>query len=351
MTVKVAVFGREEIINRVQALIEMKGNIEMIPFPYHEAIETRELIERAVMCDVYLFTEALSYLFVKDKIEVKRLPTINVELDEYAILTSFYHLVYDKKEAIDRISIDLLEVCHVEEVLQELKLTNRNVYTYSYGHLPLDQIDSIIFHHKNLWDNDKIDYVLTSSHEVSLRLTNMDIPNYYMQIPQANLEHALKRAKSMIALNKSISSQIVAGYVRLKDQHPTSKKGRDEQDKIYKNLHVILKRFAQKTYASLLTDDKNNYIIFGTRGVLDHITNHFRTFPLLEEIEETLDIPVEIGFGLGLTAKQAEKHAQLALETCSKDPVSCCYIVNDRQETIGPIGVKQRLIHQNCIGH
>jgi len=53
------------------------------------------------------------------------------------------------------------------------------------------------------------------------------------------------------------------------------------------------------------------------------------------------NVPVDIGYGLGLTAKQSEVNAKIAVETCSKTEDSKCYIVNERQETIGPIGVKK----------
>jgi len=42
-----------------------------------------------------------------------------------------------------------------------------------------------------------------------------------------------------------------------------------------------------------------------------------------------------------LTAKQADVNARLALERCRENENSNCYIVNERQDVIGPLGVKK----------
>ncbi len=108
-------------------------------------------------------------------------------------------------------------------------------------------------------------------------------------------------------------------------------------------LHQLLLKYSKKTHASVLANGDHQFALFGTRGVLDHITNHYRDFPLLKEIEYALETSVDIGFGLGLTAKQAEDNAKLALETCSGTQEGSCYIVNERRETIGPLGVKKEI--------
>src|SRR5699024_9590323 len=105
----------------------------------------------------------------------------------------------------------------------------------------------------------------------------------------------------------------------------------------------LLLQFAHRTYATVLPYGDNQFVLFGTRGTLDHITNHYRDLPLLKEVEQTLHVSVEIGFGLGMTTKQAEDHAKLALEVCAKTTESSCYIVNERQDLIGPLGVEKHV--------
>lgn len=356
MKVKIAVIGREEIIDRLKTYVGDQEDIEIFPFIYSETKETVELVEKAFMCDIYLFIGALPYLYAKEKIDKKKLPAVQVALDEYMILTSFYRVKNYQNQELNRLSIDVLDSKHVEEVLSELKISSDEIYTYSFGAEDSVDLDKITRYHEGLWNEGKVDYVLTSIHEVELKLKEKGIPTSCMQVPKLHLERAVEEAKSIATLNQSISAQIVAGYVRIKEfDSIKSEKGDFYAQNLQLKLHQILLKYSQKTYASVLSNGNDQFVLFGTRGILDHITNHYRDFPLLQEVERALKTSVDIGFGLGLTAKQAEDNAKLALEACNQSENGTCYIVNERRDTIGPLGVEKEfntselyrsLIHQ-----
>ncbi|MFC2949011.1 hypothetical protein [Virgibacillus sediminis] len=356
MRVKIAVFGTEQLLDRIRTYTSDQNDIEMAYFPYIKAEETPALIEKAFMCDVYLFTESLSYLYASDKIKSKRLPAVQVAFDEYMILSSFYRAKNHHNLQLTRISIDILEQSCVDGVLRELEIDPQEIYTYSYAAQGASDLEKIVAHHEELWTENKIDYVITSIEQVEEQLIARNIPVIRMSVPKLNITRSIEKAKSIANLNQSKSSQIVAGYVRLKDYPALKKmKGEREAAAIKEDLHRILDNFGKKTYATVLACNDDEFALLGTRGMLDHITNHYRDFPLIRDVERNLTIPVHIGFGLGLTAKQAENHAKLALEKCEKTEGSSCYIVNDRQDTIGPLGVKkqfntsklyQQLIHK-----
>ncbi|GGB38079.1 hypothetical protein GCM10011409_14420 [Lentibacillus populi] len=341
MKIKIAVFGRKETIDKLNYYVEDQEDIEITPFIFTNAKETIELIEKAVMCDIYLFAGTLPYLYAKEKIDKKRLPAVQVACDAYTILTSFYRLQNAHNKSLGRFSIDVLNHNHVKEVMTELAMHDHPIYTYSYGEDRELDIDRIIKHHEDLWNDGKIDYILTSIEEVAERLEKNNIPAFCMQIPKINMENAIERARETAKLNQSKSVQIVSGFVRIKDYELlTADKGELFAQNLLLELQQILLKFGQQTRSSVLANG-NQFALFGTRGILNYITNHYRDFPLLLEIERTLNITVEIGFGLGLTAKQAEDHAKLALETCKHSENSNCYIVNERKETIGPLGVEK----------
>nr|WP_222618945.1 hypothetical protein [Ornithinibacillus hominis] len=340
--IKVAVFGRDDLINRFQSYLANREEIEAIPFVYQNASETTELVEKAFMCDVYLFLENLPFLYAASKIKKKRLPSIQVNLDAYMILTSFYHLKNKYHQQLHRLSIDVLDEASVTEVLSELNISGTSIYTYSYQQNVEVNVEQIARYHKQLFEEGKIDYVLTSLYEVEQILQEQGVPCYPMATPKRNIDNAIEECKNITILNMRKSAQIVAGYIRIKNMDKIkAEKGELYLKELQLQLYQILLKFGHKTYASVLTNNENHYVVFGTRGVLDHITNHYRDFPLIKEIENALNTPIEIGFGLGLTAKQAEDHAKLALDACTHNTNSSCYIVNDRQETIGPLGVKK----------
>ncbi|SET51139.1 hypothetical protein SAMN05216389_11346 [Oceanobacillus limi] len=342
MKIKLAVFGQNALIQRFENCIKKHEDIEIIPFTYRNAKEALNLIEKAFMCDTYLFLESLPYLYAKPIIDKKRLPTVQVAFDELMLLTNLYHLNNTHNKPLNRLSMDALNKDLVDEVMSELELSNRDIYSYCYGQDKVVDIDNVVSFHKKLWDEGKIDYVLTSLDEVEQKLKLHDIPTNCMMIPQINMEKAIEKVKSITLFNKNKSAQIVAGYVKIKELDRL-KNEKDEAviQQTQQNLHQILLKLGEKTLSSVFTNQENHFVIVGTRGILDHITNHFRDFPLLQEIEATLNTTVDIGFGLGLTASQAEDHAKLALDTCALSKKSSCYIVNDRKETIGPLGIQK----------
>src|SRR5690625_3948467 len=93
MTIKIAVFGRSELINRMQNIINISDEFEILAFKYSKIREVTHLLNHAFTCDVYVFLEPFAYLTVKSELDKKRVPSLYISVDEYMILTSFYRSV------------------------------------------------------------------------------------------------------------------------------------------------------------------------------------------------------------------------------------------------------------------
>lgn len=339
MQTKIGVFGRNESIRQLERYTKEDNEIEIIPFIFEQAEETKDLIEVTIVCDIYLFIGKLPYLYAKEKMDKKRLPAVYVEFDEYMILQAFYQMKNEHEQRLERFSIDIFDRSYVSVVLEELNMKHRDIYTHHY--LPEDTtIHQIIDSHKRLWERGEIDYVLTSVREVEQNLTDSGIQTYLMDIPKRNMLTAVEKAKDTIRFNESSSAQVVAGYVSIKDFQSLGKLSKQDATL---SLHRLLLKFSDRTNASVVPCNDGAFFLFGTRGTLDYITDHYRDFPLLQEAERALDVPVEIGFGLGMTAKEGEHHAREALKVCQANDESSAYMVNEREEIIGPLGVEKHV--------
>lgn len=340
MTIKIAVFGRSELINRMQNIINISDEFEILAFKYSKIREVTHLLNHAFTCDVYVFLEPFAYLTVKSELDKKRVPSLYISVDEYMILTSFYQLRFSNKPKLNRLSIDVSNETHLNEVLNELHIRENEIYTYSYNTLNKEppSIQDIFNFHQELWEKGKIDMVLTSIKDMEQKLQTIGIPVRSMHIPQSNITEVIEQAKSIILLNKNKSAQIVAGHISIKHIKEDTYK-----QQAIDHFHRVLQEFSKKTHTSILSLKENHFILFGTRGILDHITNHYRDLPLLKQIKEFTSLEVDIGFGFGLTAKQAEANALIALDKCGESEIGHCYIVNDQQEIIGPIGVEKQI--------
>lgn len=339
MNVKVAVFGRHNVIECMKRDIHAKDHIEIFPFPFSHVNETNELVDKAFMCDVFLFTNELSYMLVKEKIKRKRVPTVVTPIDEYAILTSLYELKSKKESAFKKLSIDCAHKKYVEKLRNDLTMNEQTIYTYSYEEQNKVNVDDIIDFHRQLWHDGKINGVLTSNQDVAEQLKYENIPVHLIEIKQSDRIRAIEQAENMVKLNKQTTHQVIVGHIQIKGAHT----GKTAPTTIIQNVHDMLLMFGEQTNTSILLHSNDNFTIFGTRDLLNYIRSNFRTFPLLEKIKDMLPehIIVHIGFGFGLTVKEAENNAHLSIEKCRENSDHCCYAVNERREILGPIGVKK----------
>src|SRR5699024_7176527 len=154
----------------------------------------------------------------------------------------------------DIFSIDILNKSNVDEVIAELNLNPREIYTYSYENQPIN-IQTIVHYHLKLWNEKKIDYVLTSITEVKEQLLEIGVPTIFMHIPKMNIIDVIEKAKSVTALNKSKSTQIVAGYVQIKHLFTQQK----DKEELLNELHDILQKFGRQTNSSVLQNNMNQF--------------------------------------------------------------------------------------------
>jgi len=343
MKIKIAVFGRAELVHRVIEHTKDQNEMECVPFIYTHAHTTPDLVEKAVMCDIYLFTTPLSFLYAKTKIDKKRLPVVIIPLNEYTILTAFYRLRTTYQQPIEHVSIDTPEKQSVADICKELEIQGDSIHTYSYGRYADWNIDSITAHHMTLWSEGKINYVLTSIDEVEERLRSQNIPVYSMKITKYNLEQAIDQARKTATFHQSKGMQIVTGLISIKQYDELADElGQGLADERLADLQHILQHFASRTNSSILMNN-NRIMLIGTQDLLHYLKSHLRDLPLLKDVEQKLGMTVDMGFGLGLSVKQAEDNAVFALNQCSNTFTSACYIVNERQDTIGPLGVKKHI--------
>ncbi|MDY0404440.1 hypothetical protein P5G51_002545 [Virgibacillus sp. 179-BFC.A HS] len=340
--IKVAAIGKKDQILQLSQMVKDSNRIDIIPFEYSSVMEAPALIEKAFMCDIYLFLEEAAFLTGKALIDKKRLPAVRIPVNAYMVLASMYRISEQQKgSSFNSISIDVPPSARMDEVLSDLQLPKGHIYTYCQTEKNNFDGEKIVWHHRDLWKEGKIKHALTSVHEVHEELNALHIPNTCMSIPKMNMQEALDQLFSIASLNQTVSTQIVAAFVQVKNLSTLKKKyGKEAILKYQQLLNDNLQSFADRMDASLFASGEQ-FILLGARALLDYLSKHLRHLPILHEMEYALKKSVDIGFGYGLTAKQATNHAQLAMDACKASPVGCCYIVNDRQEIIGPLGVKK----------
>lgn len=343
MQVKIAAFGRQHTIERIKQLVVDMEDVEILPMIYSKIEELPMLFEQVFQCDVYLFTEAVAYLYIKEKVEKKRLPAIQVDFDSYMILTSLYQLNVDLNKPARRLAIDVLEEKSINGVTKELNLEKESIHTFIHNKYNLPELDKLLSYYEKLWKEDKIEHVLTTIDEIKQQLTKKSIPVSTINPPDINMTNAIEQAIALAQLTQSQNSQVVVGYIKTKGLDEIIDPDNNYSKDILAKLNRILTRFSTRTDTTLVQSVDNTFTVIGTDKILNHLKDHYREFPLLQEMKSAIKLPIHLGFGLGLNAKEAANNAGIALESCSRSEHSICYIVNERQEMIGPIGIRKEI--------
>lgn len=340
MKVKIAAFGTKEIIERLNKLASDYEELEILPFIYEKVEETNDLVESVFMSDVYLFCDPLSFQYAEEKISKKRLATVMVDFDPFALSTSFYSLQHDSKK---KIAIDVSHESNLKETLHELDIEEESTYVYVHNPYEYPNIDKLVSYYEELWEQKKIDYVLSSTEEVTKILNEKKIDCSTLKVPDLNLVKALEESISLAKLNEVQNKQIVTGFATIKGLDKGNDSTNQYTNHVLTKLRNTLENFSNKTDATFVQTVDDTFMIIGTDKILRHLKEHYREFPLLQELKSTMKLPIHLGFGLGLNVKEATDNGKIALDACKKSEHSICYIVNERQEMIGPIGIKKEI--------
>ncbi|NWQ42408.1 transcriptional regulator [Bacillus sp. EB106-08-02-XG196] len=315
MATKIAVFGSSEFLHKIVSASSQMTDIIIDPYIYQHPQEAAELIRKLKACDVVFFSGALPYYFSKKHLDNLPYPTLILTQDEITIAASLLAITQNRNVPLERISIDLYDASIINNVLSESEIRMESLKIMDFKQQMLEDcfnLDSIVQFHYNLWEQGITKIALTSVHAVYDRLHSLGVPAIRMADPQVSLIRGLQSAKAQGELIKSKAAQVAVGYLSLQNH---------QQDQINTLAH-LLNAYVQPLNGTL-------FALYSTRGEIDRN----RVIDFLEKWKG----PLLVGFGYGLTLKEADQHAKIALRFAEKELSSKCgYILTEDKELVGP---------------
>lgn len=341
MNIKIAVIGSDSMVERVIRQANYFQGVEVTPYIYDSIEETIELVRSATDVDVLLFTGSLPYMFSKLEIEEKDIPAVYIPLDDYIVVLTLFNMKYQLQRS--KFSLDISDFVNVNEIFEEIGLNSEDIFVKDISNIYDDDgklnDEEIIQFHEKLWTEGKIESAVTCISTVYKALKKKNIPVIHMIHPKKTIKDTMRRAIIQGELELSKRAQIIVGIVSIDSyQALITHKGSYFAERNSLLLHQILLDFSTEIHASLQQVGKNEFIIYGTKGSFEIITNHYRGLPVLFKIKNLLDMKVNVGFGFGLTTKEAENNAQIALQYSSENSdKNCAYIMNADKCLLGPL--------------
>ncbi|MFC0561335.1 helix-turn-helix domain-containing protein [Halalkalibacter alkalisediminis] len=342
MKIKMAVFGSQDSFEQIKAYEHQLKNIEMVPYIYTDPRDTVNLIKKLEPCDILYFSGLLPYFYATLERQKLQIPAVYPSFNEHALTLSLFYIKQHHEIPMERLSIDLVDRSYLTNVLNDLQITPKHLHVKDYptilgeqeGNFDLDEIEAF---HTALWDQGKTSLALTSIHAIFNRLTEKGIPCLKMLDPQNSIIDSLKEAKTIVELQKRNRSQIAIGLITIDSSE--SSKPLSEEVLVIQNQ---LAEFAKIIQASIQMKD-DCVKVFGTKGSIEDATSQFQSFPLLSDIEQETATGIHIGFGFGMTMKEAESNAEMALTYARKSSYKqSVFIMTEEKRIIGPLNEKKK---------
>ncbi|MFC4557979.1 hypothetical protein ACFO3D_07130 [Virgibacillus kekensis] len=286
--------------------------------------------------DVLVFTEFHLYNLAKQSLDFP-IPVHHVPLMGTGLYKSLF--LIKNNYSLKRLSIDTIEEKYVEKTLVELVEENYQIKVFHNHSKPKLIKDIVNFHVENYNSDGSI--ALTGIQEVSIRLTEENIPNEWVTPTQQDMIVSLERALLATKTRRNKESQIVFGLINVDDFKSITEKYTSEHDvQLLKlNIQQMLLDYIKQLDGHLISLGGEEYSFITTRGIFERETRGYKFIPLLQETNNAIGITLSIGVGFGSTAAEAGSHARLALRQSKESGGDVCYIVREDRSVLGPVDI------------
>ncbi|MBP1948437.1 GGDEF domain-containing protein [Virgibacillus litoralis] len=335
--INIGIIGSKSLLDQTKETLKSFPNFKPV-FGVVEADTaiTDLAIELMHDVDVLVFTEFHLYNLAKQSLDFS-IPVHHVPLMGTGLYRSLF--LIKSNYGLKRLSVDTIEEKYVEKILVELGEENYEFKVFPNHSKPKLIEDIIAFHIENYKSDESI--VLTGIQEVSIRLTEMNIPNEWVTPTQQDMIVSLERALLATNTRRNKESQIVFGLINVDDFKRVTEKYKSEHDiQLLKlNIQQILLDYIKQLDGHLINLGGEEYSFITTRGIFERETRGYKFIPLLQDTNNAIGITLSIGVGFGSSAAEAGTHARLALRQSKELGGDVCYIVREDKSVLGPVDI------------
>lgn len=333
----IGIVGPEALETEIMKALEAFPNFQ--PIFLHSTPSTIELdvitslINRV---EVLLFTEFPTYLKAKQLVDFS-IPAHYVPLMGTGLYRSLF-LIKNQYD-IKRFSIDTVEEKYIQRTLYELGESNYEIKSFPQYNQS-STIQSIVqFHQDNYHQLGSI--AITGIQEVSLKLSELNIPNEWVTPTYQDLIVSLERGLLATEARKNKESQIVFGIIDIdKFDKATEKYTTEHEVQLFKlKFQQMMLNYTKLLDGHLINSGGEEFSFITTRGIFERETRGYKFIPLLNSAKSELGVTISIGVGFGRSAAEAGSHARLALRQSKELGGNVCYIVREDQSVIGPVDI------------
>lgn len=289
MGIVIGVVGPHDLVDDVAATCEEQPGVSARRLDYDHESQAPAIVEaHAGQVEAWLFTGVVPYTLAREA-EVLTRPATFVDYTGATLLQAAVRLLRAGRD-VTRISIDTLTGADVSTTFAEAGLPVDQVRTLPYRS-GLNSAEVVTFHRRQRRAGAEVAVTCISSVYEALR---DELPVFRLAPSNHSVRTALRQLLLHASSQAQEDAQIALGLACLPG-------GDDGLLKEVAALGGTLARFGGDTH-----------LIVTTRGPLHDATAGFTALPMLRRLADRHDT-VQIGFGLGRSAAEAENLARRAL--------------------------------------
>lgn len=335
--IRIGIIGPEALMYLSKEVLKTFPNFKPFFFTITSSSVIADVAQQLMAeVDVLMFTEHHLYTEAKQAIDF-HIPVHHVPLMGTGLYRSLF--LIKNNFVLKQLSIDSIDKKYVEQILFEQKDSNYE-YIIFKSQSESDLIGEIIdFHTQNYKKNGSI--AITGIQNVSLKLSEMNIPNEWVIPTQQDMIVSFERALLATETRRNKESQIVFGLMDIDNFSKVIENYKSEYDVQLLKIKIqqMLLDYTKQLDGHLVNSSSEGFSFITTRGIFERETRGYKFIPLLQDTKNELNITLSIGVGFGGTAAEAGSHARLALRQSKESGGNVCYIVREDRSVLGPVDI------------
>lgn len=229
-------------------------------------------------------------------------------------------------------SVDTFEEQVAEEFARELGLPARAMRVLAYD--PGQDVEEIVAFHLEARRRHGTHYAVTGRSRVYSRLmAELDVP-VLRSVPVA---HSIRSAMNEVVLRAASARhsnlRFAAAVYRLLEESGLYEAG-------VERVNTLRMFFDAPEFAEAWVEARGDQsvLVFAHMGLLEEITRSWTAVPLVEEVRSRLGVRMAVGFGVGESARESVRHAEMAVRRAMAEGGDTGFLMSEDGLVIGPMG-------------
>ena len=326
--VSIGVIGGDDLVRRLLAVARQAQNPtwRLIASTYSaEQDAAAHAAKLAPRVDVCLFAGPLPYDVARAHGELP-VPATYIPVGGSSLYAELLRARIEGQE-IERLTIDSAADDEVRAAYDEAGVDHHGVLVEPYVN-PASAAQFTDFHRRH-YQQGTSSGAITTVPTVASALESAGVPYQFMRATPATLRNALQTAALIGSRAQLEESRIVTMVARLPRRVVPDHAGHSNYwyEDLKLSLHRELLREARPMDAVVLSRGDDSFLVITTMGSLSTATDNLAAAPFLGRISAELNLDLEVGIGLGRSAREAEFNAQSALDKATLAQDRVAYLV------------------------